>query len=561
MSRKLGLAGLLLGFVAGSYPAAPYDSSISPALTPLEISANRGAAALWQTLKKLRTRASLLMITAHPDDEDGGMLAFESRGFVARVALLTLNRGEGGANVMSSDFWDALGLVRTQELLAAGRYYGVDQYWTSVCDYGFSKTLDEAVAKWSDTRVLGDAVRVVRTVRPLVVVSVFVGGESDGHGNHQMAGRVTKEVFEAAGDPNQFPDQIRQGLRPWKPLKYYAMVPVFGENKAGIAETVSIPEGAYDPVLGSTYLQLSDEGLGLQKSQNGGPFIPRAGKVDAPYHRFASRVVSTDHEQSFFDGIDVTLRGIASVAPENERAFLSQSLQRIESHVAEATAAFRVEHPEGCAPYLAEGLRTTDALIEKTKTSGLSETTRDEILHELEIKRTQFNNALLETLGISIRATVRSDKEVNPLFALFMGDPDTFRMAIPGQHFGVQVSVTEQASLPVTLERISLDSPQPDGFSIHADKSRSNRRLLENKSVEQTFGVDIAERADYTRPYFTRPSIKQPYYYIQKGSRSESVARTLSAKRLGGNQIRWPDAENRPGGADYTQGNRPRCRL
>ena len=91
------------------------------------------------------------MITAHPDDEDGGMLAYESRGAGTRVALLTLNRGEGGANVMSSDYWDALGLVRTQELLAAGRYYGVEQYWTRVCDYGFSKTMDEALESGAGT--------------------------------------------------------------------------------------------------------------------------------------------------------------------------------------------------------------------------------------------------------------------------------------------------------------------------------------------------------------------------------------------------------------------------
>jgi len=105
------------------------------------IPVDRGAAETWQLLKKLHTRASLLMIVAHPDDEDGGTLAYESRGIGARTDLLTLNRGEGGANIMSSDLWDALGLVRTEELLQAGRYYGIDrQYFTTVADYGFSKT-------------------------------------------------------------------------------------------------------------------------------------------------------------------------------------------------------------------------------------------------------------------------------------------------------------------------------------------------------------------------------------------------------------------------------------
>src|SRR5579885_2184542 len=167
----------------------PFFTSIQPDSVRDDIPANRGAAAVWQSLKKLHTRASLIMITAHPDDEDGGMLAYESRGQGARVALLTLNRGEGGANVMSSDYFDALGLVRTEELLAADQYYGTQQYWTRVCDYGFSKTKEEALEKWGHDRVLADVVRVVRMTRPLVITSVFVGGRTDGHGNHQVAGQ------------------------------------------------------------------------------------------------------------------------------------------------------------------------------------------------------------------------------------------------------------------------------------------------------------------------------------------------------------------------------------
>ena len=136
---------LPLFLIAGVFAQTPYDVQLRPSTVAREIPVNRGSAALWQSLKKLHTRASLIMITAHPDDEDGGMLTYESRGRGTRVSLLTLNRGEGGANVMSPDFFDALGLVRTQELLAAGRYYGVDQYWTRVVDYGFSKTMAAVV--------------------------------------------------------------------------------------------------------------------------------------------------------------------------------------------------------------------------------------------------------------------------------------------------------------------------------------------------------------------------------------------------------------------------------
>src|SRR5450432_2270938 len=249
---------LVLAGVCALNPTAlaqlPYSTAIQPSAAAHEIPVNRGSAALWQSLKKLHTRASMIMITAHPDDEDGGMLTYESRGKGTRVALLTLNRGEGGANVMSADYWDALGLVRTQELLAAGRYYGVEQYWTRVCDYGFSKTMEEALEKWTKERVLADAVRVVRMTRPLVITSVFVGGPSDGHGNHQVAGLMAQEVFKAAGDPKMFPEQIREGLQPWTPLKDYARAPMSRRGGGGgLSVNVEIPEGDYDPLLGASY--------------------------------------------------------------------------------------------------------------------------------------------------------------------------------------------------------------------------------------------------------------------------------------------------------------------
>src|ERR1700691_1699296 len=142
------LAILVLGAASGQRidPAQDVSADAMPA------DVGRGAAGLTHWLHAIRTRASLMMVTAHPDDEDGGVLAFETRGAGARAVLLTLNRGEGGQNAMSSDMYDALGLVRTQELLAADRYYGVDQYWTRAIDYGFSKTREEALALWDHDR-------------------------------------------------------------------------------------------------------------------------------------------------------------------------------------------------------------------------------------------------------------------------------------------------------------------------------------------------------------------------------------------------------------------------
>jgi len=228
-SQRLTLAALcvalLLLAVAKVRSQSPQNVGIEATPRAMEIDPDRGAAALWQSLLKLHTRASLLLFMGHPDDEDGGVLTYESRGLGVRANSLTLNRGEGGQNVMSNDYWDALGLVRTEELLAADGYYGVQQFFTTVVDYGFSKTREEALEKWGHDRVLYDSVRVVRMTRPLIVASVSVGGHTDGHGNHMVAGQMAQEVYDAAGDPNVFPDQIQQGLKPWTPLKDYSRVP------------------------------------------------------------------------------------------------------------------------------------------------------------------------------------------------------------------------------------------------------------------------------------------------------------------------------------------------
>src|SRR5579872_2257149 len=307
---------------SSSASAPPWEWPTTDA-APLQI--DRGAAGLWQTLLKLHTRASLLMVTAHPDDEDGGMLAYESRGQGARAILFTLNRGEGGQNVMSDDFWDALGLVRTEEQLAADRYYGVDQFWSTAVDFGFSKDREEALSQWNHDRLLADAVRVVRMTRPLVITAVFVGGPSDAHGQHAVSGQIAQEAFAAAGDPAMFPEQIRAGLRPWSPLKMYARVPSYAVSDKGLFDSatgawlpvrfydyihkawsdglppvnVTIPEGAVNPLTGSTFLQIARTGLALEKSQNGGGDVPFAEPVSSAYHRYASLVPNADKEQSF----------------------------------------------------------------------------------------------------------------------------------------------------------------------------------------------------------------------------------------------------------------------
>ena len=506
---------LLTAATACVFAQLPYSTSIQPSVVDREIPVNRGSAALWQSLKKLHTRASLMMITAHPDDEDGGMLAYESRGKGVRVALLTLNRGEGGANVMSPDFFDALGLVRTMELLAAGRYYGVDQYWTRVIDYGFSKTKAESIGKWTHDRVLYDVVKVVRQVRPLVITSVFVGGPSDGHGNHQTAGAMAQEVFRAAGDPTVFPEQIAAGLKPWSPVKDYARAPGSRRGASTLSVNVEIPEGDYDPVLGASYQQISREGLGYQKSQTGGASIPNAGQMLSAYHRFGSTVEVPEKEASFFDGVDTSLNGIVSLAGGGDTAFLANGVRQINAAVEDAISKFSSVKPEATAPALANGLKATIALLEAVKNSQLAELPKYNVTHELEIKRVQFNDALAEALGLSISANVGPVTESTSPFAAMMGDPDTFRIAIPGQTFPVKLHVVNQSPTPVTLRSTSVEPwQQKDRWTIAATTPLTSGPVADAKAVDLRYNVTVPPNAAFTRPYFSRPDLEQSYYDI-----------------------------------------------
>src|SRR5262245_19290333 len=167
-----------------------------------------GAVHLYQLLTKLHTTARIMHAVAHPDDEDGGMMTLESRGNGAEVMLFTLNRGEGGQNKFGTETADDLGILRTLELLQADKYYGVEQRFSRVIDFGYSKTAEETFSKWhGHDIVLGDMVYAIRMFRPDVLTSRFSGTKRDGHGHHEAAGVVTQEAFRAAADPNRFPEQ------------------------------------------------------------------------------------------------------------------------------------------------------------------------------------------------------------------------------------------------------------------------------------------------------------------------------------------------------------------
>ncbi len=510
---------------------------------------DRGADGLAQTLKKLHTWASVMVIVAHPDDEDGGMLALESRGLGARTALMTLTRGEGGQDAMSSATDDALGLIRTNELLLCDEYSGSQQFFSRVADYGFSKTIEEAHEKWGRDRVLYDVVRAVRLYRPLIVTSTFVGGITDGHGHHQVAGEAAQLVFKLAGDPNVFPDQIAQGLRPWSPLKVYARVPFFPVSDKGMfdyatnkwapvefqnyvtGETfrhapsveVEIPEGTYDPILGRSYLQIAREGWSQQKSQFGGGYVALPGPSSVGYHLYGSHVTAADTSSSpannFFDGIDITLPGIASLA-HGDTAFLTTALRDIDQHVMTATFNYLPAHPEKIAPELATGYSKTKDLIDAVNASSLSADDKANVIHELNIKLVQFNTALAEALGLQVNALMIPRTSDHPA-SFGLSAATTPASVTPGSEFDVRLHVTSAmpwgAGSDLRLTRTWLAPPEKEQWNI-LRLGAPGLDVATSNAGDAVFRITVPRDAQLTRPYFTRPSSEQPYYDISDSS-------------------------------------------
>jgi LmbE family N-acetylglucosaminyl deacetylase len=497
-----------------------------------DLAINHGVPALQQLLRKLRTRASFLLIVAHPDDEDSGALTYLSRGQGARVAMLTLTRGEGGQNLMSADFDDALGLIRTQELLAEDRYTGADQFFGTEVDFGFSKTKEETLAKWTHERVLYDAVRVVRLYRPLVIASVFVGGPTDGHGHHQVAGEIAQEVFDAAGDPKVFPEM---GLAPWTPLKVYARAPFARIDAQGMYDyatgkysqprfynyvtktwsdappkaNVLIPEGEVSTALGMdgmSYVQFARKGLALQKSQIGaGSRGGGGGAFDVGYARYGSHLAHVaEHEATLFDGIDVTFAGIADLAPSMPAKFRAM-LAAIDAKFADAQSVFDPANPGLTAPPLRDALRALDGILkelEDERIDDLPATEKADVLHELRVKRVQCNNALVLALGVQASARLASEAA---------GDvPLT-----PGSKYAVRMEVSRIGNEPLVLDRAALDvvsglkaSTQPAAGVV------SGTPLAAGKALSLAWDAALPFADEPTEPYFHPLDVEQAAYRI-----------------------------------------------
>jgi LmbE family N-acetylglucosaminyl deacetylase len=329
-----------LGFVAGTLGAQ-----------------ERGAADLLAAVDGIGVSARVLVIAAHPDDEDTNLITWLARGRHVETAYLSLTRGDGGQNLIGNELGESLGAIRTQELLAARRIDGAKQYFARAFDFGFSKTADETLTQWAKDSLLRDVITVVRSFRPHVIVSVFSGTPSDGHGHHQVAGILAREAYDLSGDVSRFPAAATAGFTPWTVQKFYRSANFRFQDRA----TLRVNVGEFSPLLGRSFAEIAAESRSRHRSQAFGS-LQTKGPRFALLLREATRTNDQQparDERSLFDGIDTTWnRFREAVRVPRRRA----ALDSLAPAFREARLALDLRRPASVLPALARVQRLMDAV-------------------------------------------------------------------------------------------------------------------------------------------------------------------------------------------------------
>lgn len=443
---------------------------------------DQGALGLGQLLRRMNTSASVMMIAAHPDDEDSALLAYLARGENARTAYLSLTRGDGGQNILGPELFESLGIIRTEELLQARRLDGAEQYFTRAFDYGFSKTLAEARAKWPEELILCDAVRAIRQFKPLVIISGFSGTPNDGHGQHQYAGYIAPKAAAAAADQAQCPN----AGQPWKVQKFYFR----SGFRATTPPAMSIPTGTYDPLLGRTYFQIAMEGRSQHKSQEQGLL-----ELNGAQFSGLNPGEGTQAGKNIFDGLDTSIKGIAANTQNREEP-LAAKFAELQDISAKVLREYNTLTPKNILPDLVKGYALAGSI--RTSTRNLMTQTF------AETKQNEFREAIRIAAGIQFEAL--ADKEtVNP-----------------GGAFDVNVKTFFPENAGIKLKEVKMKTPagwpEPGEMSDVKPAQQQGFFRRETGTEERFYTIFVPANAEFTQPYWMKTPRDNKAYFTPRES-------------------------------------------
>ncbi|MCC6162713.1 MAG: PIG-L family deacetylase [Acidobacteria bacterium] len=360
-------------------------------------------AALGLALRELGTVGSLMMTTAHPDDENNALLARYRFQQGMRTTLVTATRGNGGQNEIGPEIFESLSVLRTEELLAAHRVDGAEQYFARAVDFGYSFSVDETYERWDRDKILEDYVYWIRKIRPDVIVG-FVWDHTQGGGqHHQASSAITADAFRAAADPAKFPEQIAKGLRPWQASKFY-YTGAFGGQDSAPADTICRVDGnQFDPLLGRTYNELGSEARSMHMCQGMPQLYALPGPQPRTYvlHDTVLQHPKSDQNTDLFAGIDTGLRSLARFGRGGSPA-LGLAIDALDGQIRSARMAFETKGIAGARAVLPQVLTTVRALRSQLTSMHPDPDARFELDLRLEQKERQAEAAMRIAAGLRV---------------------------------------------------------------------------------------------------------------------------------------------------------------
>ena len=396
-------------------------------------------------LKKLNVLGSVLYIAAHPDDENTADLAYFAKGRCYRTGYLALTRGDGGQNLIGSEKGDAIGVIRTHELLEARKVDGAEQFFTRAVDFGFTKSPDEALSIWGHDKILSDVVWVIRKFRPDVIITRFPPSGVQTHGHHTASAILAIEAFKISGDSTKFPEQLKY-VKPWKAKRivWNNWGARFGQ-KFATDGLVKIDIGSYNTLLGKSYTEISAISRSNHQSQGFGDKGDRGTDWD-----YFSPLGGDTAKNDLFEGINTAWSRV-------------DGSEKVASLLKVAYDNFTPENPSATVPILLRALTEMDKLPDG---------------YWVNLKKKEVNNLIQSCLGLWVEAV-----------------SDDFSVA-PGDSIKLDYEVINRSNIPIELKSVNLPYGNA-GVSF-------NKKLTDNNDFTSSSKIKIPDDADYTQPYWLK---------------------------------------------------------
>ncbi|PLR94505.1 hypothetical protein CVD19_17425 [Bacillus sp. T33-2] len=448
---------------------------------------------LWNAVKPLDTTVTFLNTGAHPDDERSDFLAYLSRGLGVKTSSLIANRGEGGQNEIGHELDNALGIIRSREMIEAAKITGVKAYHLSettsdpIYDFGFSKTPEETLQKWGEDLTYERLIRFIRTYQPDILMPSFRNDHTQ-HGHHRAMEILSERAFKDAGDPNVYPEQLKQGLSVWQVKKIF--LPAESKDTA----TTSIEIGMYDPIYKMTYPQLGEQSRYMHKSQGMGADIPAAPRQ--VHLELLDSAVDTTGSFELFAGVPYDFNEWAQALPKNEND-LKKQFSKLQADLDSIISSY--PNNDSVFEKSQKALKDVRNLLKKTKRASLDSQLKADLLHKLSIKEEQLQTASTESSELEVSAAIASN-------ILTKGETTTVE---------VQLKNNGDDSLRNTAVELSV----PDGWRV-ATKDRV-KKLAPGESATLLYFVEVPKNADYYHAY------KEPVIQAQVQFESQGVKTSL----------------------------------